>query len=131
MARSFDKEKRQASKAGRELASTLEWYREASGATKKEFAETLGISTQYLHALLDGTGNPSLESLEAMAERLGLDFTPVFRAPLTRTPAKRTYTRRTKPESAPSTDAGGGSGRQRASRSRSSSEASRQPRGPK
>lgn len=82
MVRPFDREKRQASKASQELASTLEYYREASELTKKEFAAKLGISAQYLHTLLDGTGNPSLESLEDMAIKLNLEFSPLFRAPL-------------------------------------------------
>lgn len=79
--RRFDKEKRQSSKASRELAATLEHYREANELTKKAFAQKLGISTQYLHELLAGVGNPSLETLEAMAEKLDLDFSPTFRLP--------------------------------------------------
>ena len=127
MPRSVDPKRRATSKASRELAATLEYYREASGTTKAEFAQTLGITPQYLHLLLTGTGNPSLESLEAMADALGLDFTPVFRAPLTRAPVIKRYAprspRASPPDGAqPATEAPA----QRASRSRSRTDAKRQ-----
>ena len=129
MPRSVDPEKRSASKASQELAATLEYYREASGATKAEFAQTLGITPQYLHKLLTGTGNPSLESIEEMAVRLGLDFSPIFRAPLTRPPVIKRYAPRAPrtevlaDDSQPATDMPA----QRASRSRSKTDAKRQP----
>ena len=86
MVRPFDRARRQPSKASRELASTLDHYRDKSGVTTKAFAEKLGISAQYLYKLLDGIGNPSLETMESMAVRLGLEFSPVFRAPTVREP---------------------------------------------
>lgn len=127
MPRSVDPKRRAASKASRELAATLEYYREASGTTKAEFAHTLGITPQYLHQLLTGTGNPSLESLEAMADALGLDFTPVFRAPLTRAPVIKRYAPRSPRPSAPEAEQPAAEAApQRASRSRSRTDAKRQ-----
>ena len=126
MPRVVDPEKRSTSKASQELAATLEYYREASGATKAEFAATLGITKQYLHKLLTGTGNPSLESVEEMAQKLGLDFAPIFRAPM-RPPVIKQYAPRSPraspvPEQQPAPAAPP----QRASRSRSRTDAKRQ-----
>lgn len=118
MVRAFDREKRQASRASQELAATLEYYREASDLTKKDFAAKLGISTQYLHALLDGTGNPSLESLEDMAAKLNLDFSPFFRVRIGPGPVRRgRLAAKPVQDEKP----------QRASTSRSKTEAKRQP----
>ena len=128
MPRSSDNEKRLSSKASRELAATLEYYREASGATKADFAQTLGITPQYLHKLLVGTGNPSLESIEAMALALGLDFLPIFRAPLTRAPLIKRYAPRARKGevSVQESPAAPEMPAQRASRSRSKTDAKRQ-----
>lgn len=100
---------------------TLEYYREASELTKKQFADKLGISTQFLHSLLDGKGNPSLDTLEEMATKLNLEFSPLFRAPTTSSPvAKRKYRTAETPAEPP----------QRASNSRSRTPAKRQPPAP-
>lgn len=118
MARISNRANREVTRASRELASTLEYYREASDLTKKDFAEKLGITTQFLDLLLRGTGNPTLELMEAMADKLDLEFSPLFRAPTSRAVVFRP---RRKPAAPEATEP------QRASKSRSSTETKRQP----
>ncbi|MBW7967143.1 helix-turn-helix transcriptional regulator [Bradyrhizobium sp. BR 10261] len=65
-------------KAAQELAETLEQHRLDAELTKQAFAEKLGISKQFLHELLNGEGNPTLETLDVMASKLDLEFHPTF-----------------------------------------------------
>ena len=43
-----------------------------------ELAEKMGTSVQYVNKLANGKGNPSIETLDNIAEKLGVDFLDLF-----------------------------------------------------
>ena len=60
------------------LGRTLEEHRLSADLTKRAFAQKLGISSAYLYDLLNGTANPTWETMDELAARLNLEFSPTF-----------------------------------------------------
>lgn len=60
------------------LGQTLEEHRLNAQLTKRAFAQKLGISSAYLYDLLNGTANPTWETMDELAARLNLEFSPTF-----------------------------------------------------
>lgn len=60
------------------LGRTLEQHRLEANLTKRAFAQKLGISSAYLYDLLNGTANPTWETMDELAARLNLEFSPTF-----------------------------------------------------
>jgi transcriptional regulator with XRE-family HTH domain len=60
------------------LGQTLEEHRLNANLTKRAFAQKLGISSAYLYDLLNGTANPTWETMDELAGRLSLEFSPTF-----------------------------------------------------
>lgn len=46
--------------------------------TETELAALMNTSVQYVNKLANGHGNPSIETLDKMAEKLGVDFLDLF-----------------------------------------------------
>lgn len=61
------------------LARNLRRERQARGLSQEAFAETLGFHRTYLGALERGERNPSLRSVEDLAERLRVDAQDLLR----------------------------------------------------
>ena len=57
------------------MASVIRAYKEESGKTLSEFSDELEISRSTLQEYLSGHGNPNLNTLEHLAEKLGTDVT--------------------------------------------------------
>ena len=60
------------------LSELLEDQRKEADLTKAAFARKLGIPKQTLHRLLNGQANPTMEFVEALADKLELNFHPEF-----------------------------------------------------
>src|SRR5215467_12394189 len=54
------------------VAVQLRWKRHELGLTQKELAEKTGVSQQQIAKLEDPDGNPTLETVQNVAEQLGL-----------------------------------------------------------
>jgi len=52
--------------------------REANGQTQNELAASAGVSPKHLGELERGRGNPSLKSLQSLADALGLSMSKLF-----------------------------------------------------
>ncbi|TXK64575.1 helix-turn-helix domain-containing protein [Alkalisalibacterium limincola] len=65
-----------------DLAHAVRRMRHISGLTQPEFARHRGISVQALRQIESGRGNPTVKSLNAIAEVFGLQvgFVPIMRA---------------------------------------------------
>ena len=55
------------------LSERLKEMRSKKGCSVAEFAEELGISRSSLQSLLNGKGNPRIDTIEHMAKQLGID----------------------------------------------------------
>ena len=55
------------------LADRLNEIRKARNLSIAEFAEELGIARSSLQVLLSGTGNPRTDTIECIADQLGID----------------------------------------------------------
>ena len=63
------------------LSEILEDQRKEANLTKAAFARKLGIPKQTLHRLLNGQANPTMDFVSAIADKLELDFFPIFTFP--------------------------------------------------
>ena len=63
------------------LSEILEDQRKEADLTKAAFARKLGIPKQTLHRLLNGQANPTMDFVTAIADKLELDFHPIFTLP--------------------------------------------------
>ena len=62
----------------RSLGRRIRNLREARGQTQNELAANAGVSSKHLGELERGRGNPSLKSLQGLAEALGLSISELF-----------------------------------------------------
>ena len=64
-----------------DLSDAVRRMRHLSGLTQPEFARHRGISVQALRQIESGRGNPTVKSLNAIAEVFGLQvgFVPIMR----------------------------------------------------
>ena len=60
------------------LGLRIRRLREASGQTQHELAANAGVSPKHLGELERGRGNPSLKSLQSLADALGLSLDELF-----------------------------------------------------
>ena len=60
----------------RNIAEVIRAFKEKRGKSLSEFSEELEISRSSLQSYLAGTGNPNIETILHLAEKLGVD--PIF-----------------------------------------------------
>lgn len=63
------------------IATAVRWQRERAGLTLTELARRAGVAKSTLSQLESGTGNPSVETLWALAVALGVPFSQLVAAP--------------------------------------------------
>ena len=56
----------------RNIGAKVKYYRELRGLTQKQLAEVTGIAQADISRFENGTGNPSLRTLERLADGLGM-----------------------------------------------------------
>lgn len=74
----------------------LEGLRVESGLSRREFAEWLGIPRSSYFHLMTSVANPSLDYIELIAERAGIDPLKLLRRPDSPTAARRSDIRDTR-----------------------------------
>lgn len=57
----------------RELGTRLRTIRTGAGLTQRQVAERAGVTPEHLQTLEGGTGNPTVASLYALADALGIE----------------------------------------------------------
>lgn len=67
----------------------LEGLRQQSGLSRREFAERLSIPRSSYFHLMTSAANPSLDYIELIAERAGIDPLRLLRQPGSRAAARR------------------------------------------
>jgi transcriptional regulator with XRE-family HTH domain len=65
----------------RRLGLNLRAYRRARGISQEDFADVFGHHRTYMGALERGERNPSLRSVEKLAERLEIDPLELLKKP--------------------------------------------------
>lgn len=55
-----------------EIASLIKSRRKLLGITQKDLADIAGVSSRYLYNIEKGVGNPSIETLVAIFNTLGI-----------------------------------------------------------
>ncbi len=67
------------STVARTLARNVRRLRKARGLSQDELADAVGIQTPGVSHIENRRGNPTLATLESLAEALGVPFTDLFR----------------------------------------------------
>ena len=66
----------------RQIGAKIRYYRTIKDINQAEFAQTVGITSQYLSKIERGTAKPSTDLLSQITDALGIDITVIMKCDL-------------------------------------------------
>jgi len=71
------------------IAGAIKYWREVRDLSQRELAERTGLHYVHIARLELGQGNPTVSTLETLAETLRIDVVDLFTVPKAKRPARK------------------------------------------